>query len=401
MRIVWLAAADARGHLMRAHLLRGLLRRAGIRVDVITTSEQGQAFLAALGTPAEVLSHHYGVAFDAWQNMARAKTERCVLEYLLRPSRAAADRRRLDEACEGAVYIVNDFHPLLLATQPSVCPVVHVYGENLWRAIEGNFEGRGPAFVDRGFGALMRRLRDWAHARIEHTLAAPSTGDLDAARRTYRLLPAVAAPQGSPAEVRAALGVGRDERLAAVYLNPHFSDPALAAAIELALRAEGFAMHAVGEGFAGRSGWRPYDPSFVDVVAAADVLVSAPGMGAVGHAKLLGTRLLALVTDQPEQRHNLRFLAGTGLGSAGAASRESALAVELASPLGLSDRIRLAAARLAAAPPRDRRAGAAPIAQVHARWIDALIGLAKSSPRASRRLLLSVPTLDHATEVQR
>jgi UDP:flavonoid glycosyltransferase YjiC (YdhE family) len=99
MRIVWLAAADARGHLMRAHLLRGLLGRAGVEVDVITTSEEGRAFLAALGTPAEVLSHHFGVAYDAWQNMARARTEACALEYLLRPSRAAADRRRLDTVC--------------------------------------------------------------------------------------------------------------------------------------------------------------------------------------------------------------------------------------------------------------------------------------------------------------
>lgn len=155
MRIVWLAAADARGHLMRAHVMRQVLARRGARVDVVTTSEEGRAFLAALGTPAEVLSCHYGVAFDARQNLARARTEACVLRYLCTPSRGAADLARLAALARGAVYVVNDFHPLLLAAGsrgreprgPLPCPVVHVYGENLWRAIEGNFEGRAPAVV--------------------------------------------------------------------------------------------------------------------------------------------------------------------------------------------------------------------------------------------------------------
>ena len=42
--------------------------------------------------------------------------------------------------------------------------------------------------------------------------------------------------------------VGPRDRLAAVYLNPHFSDPTLAAAVERALATRGYAMHAVGEG---------------------------------------------------------------------------------------------------------------------------------------------------------
>ena len=39
MQILWLAAAAARGHLMRAHVLRAALARRGVSVDVVTTSE--------------------------------------------------------------------------------------------------------------------------------------------------------------------------------------------------------------------------------------------------------------------------------------------------------------------------------------------------------------------------
>ena len=72
-RIVWLAAADARGHLVRAHLARSLLAPRGITANIVTTHEDGRRFLAALGTPSEVLSPHYGVAFDRWQNMDRRR----------------------------------------------------------------------------------------------------------------------------------------------------------------------------------------------------------------------------------------------------------------------------------------------------------------------------------------
>src|SRR5258706_10730646 len=142
--------------------------------------------------------------------MARRRTEACVLRYLFSPSRAAADRRRILALCEGAALLVNDFHPLLLVAGPRgerPCPVVHVYGENLWRAIEDNFQGRGPAFVDRGYGALVRALRDQAYARIEHGFGAPLGRSRDPEGRAFRLLPLVAAPRRSPAEVRAALGV--------------------------------------------------------------------------------------------------------------------------------------------------------------------------------------------------
>jgi hypothetical protein len=361
---------------MRAHLMRGLLGRRGVDVDVITTSKEGRAFLAALGTPAEELSCHYGVAFDDRQNMARARTEACVLRYLFAPGRGAADMARLAARCRGAACVVNDFHPLLLVG-PSPCPVVHVYGENLWRAIEGNFDGRGPAILGRGYGALARAMRDRACARVEHTLRTTFAGERDDARATYRLLPILAAPRRPAAEVRAALGIAPRDRLAAVYLNPHFADPAVAEAIESALAAEGFRVHAVGEGFAGRPGWRAYDPSFVEVTAAADLLVSAPGMGAVGQARILGTPFLALSTDQPEQRENLGFFAPD----------DPIAIVDLAAKGPLEARVREAAARLVAgAPPAIARPPAtAAVDAIQARWADVFTTLATGASAPARR----------------
>jgi hypothetical protein len=51
-RILYVALADARGHLMRAHLLRRTLAAHGVaEVTVVTTSEAGQAFLASSARP--------------------------------------------------------------------------------------------------------------------------------------------------------------------------------------------------------------------------------------------------------------------------------------------------------------------------------------------------------------
>jgi hypothetical protein len=367
LRITWLAAADARGHLMRAQLVRRRLAADGVHVDIVTTSEAGRAFLAALGTPSTLLSSHYGVAFDERQNMARGRTEANILRYLLSPDRGAADLSRLAWLARGSSFVVNDFHPLLLtAPRGALPPIVHVYGQNLFRAIEQHFDGRLPAPLAEGFAKLMRHLRGRAFACIEHTLEVPIPAGVETTA-AFRLPPVIAAPARDAAEVRRAFGPGP---LAAVYLNPHFADPALAGAIEAGLRGAGFAMHAVGEGFAARPGWRATDPRFVEIAAAADVLVSAPGMGAVATARIAGTPLVALVTDQPEQRENLRFLRG---------SRHAAI------PLGggVAERVRRAAAELAAGAPL-RRDARATIGAIHDRWAGVLIELAaRTQPTTS------------------
>src|SRR6185503_10221699 len=86
-------------------------------------------------------------------------------------------------------------------------------------------------------------------------------------------------------------------------------------------------------------------------------------------AKLLGVPFLALVTDQPEQRANLRFFTD----DAGAALA----AVDLAAPGRLDERLREAAGRLvcAAPPAMDRPSPAARVAVVHGRWTAALTEL--------------------------
>ena len=82
MRILWVAVADARGHLMRAHLARKLLAPE-LEVEIATTSQAGIDFLRALGTPAKQLGRGYQLAFDARQNLDRAETERRLLRYLM------------------------------------------------------------------------------------------------------------------------------------------------------------------------------------------------------------------------------------------------------------------------------------------------------------------------------
>jgi hypothetical protein len=135
-------------------------------------------------------------------------------------------------------------------------------------------------------------------------------------------------------------------------------------------------IHAVGEGYADRPGWRPYDPAFADVAAAADLLVSAPGMGAVGMARLFGVPFLGLLTDQPEQRANVRFLA---------ASSDTAFATEDLGPLHLTERLRGAAQSLIqrAAPALDRPPAASVVCAVHDRWAHVLTELA--APAIPRR----------------
>jgi hypothetical protein len=110
--------------------------------------------------------------------------------------------------------------------------------------------------------------------------------------------------------VRAALGVPRSGRLAVLYLNPYFRDPALAAALERPLLDAGYTVHAVGEGFADRPGWVARDNALIEAVAAADLFVSAPGMAALGQVRTFGVPFIALATAQPEQRENLALLDG-------------------------------------------------------------------------------------------
>ena len=70
----------------------------------------------------------------------------------------------------------------------------------------------------------------------------------------------------------------------------------------------GLRLYGVGEGYAERPSWRGWDIQLADAVGAADLFVSAPGLGALAQARALGVPLVALVADQPEQVANLAGL---------------------------------------------------------------------------------------------
>lgn len=311
-RVLWLAVADARGHLMRAHIAKQVLAARGIEVDIYTTTQAGVAFLRKFGTEAKFLNDHFGVVYDGKQDMDKWGTERKTLAYLLLPTRMLNDMRWFGQVGKRYDFVVDDsFLPSLLL-QP-ISPfmrdirVVHVYGKYMREAVAGQFEGgRWAKQWDDFYSKTINDMCDRAFARVEHTFDVADEGEREA--MTWRLPPLIPMPTRTPEEVRASLGVAADQKLAVVYLNPNFNVPEIAAAVEHAFADKRWKLHAVGEGYAGRPGWIAQDTRLGEAIMAADVLVSAPGMGALAQARLFHTPLLAVVTDQPEQRRNLKFL---------------------------------------------------------------------------------------------
>jgi hypothetical protein len=307
-RILYLATADARGHLMRAQLLTHALRAAGAQVQVLTTSDEGARFLAGFGIDAPVLSRHYAVQFDAQQNMLRRETDRNVAHYMFRPERMLRDVWRLRAQFRGADLVVNDsFHPALLLM--GWLPfwrrkVVHVYGASLRRALETNFKGRMPGAVARLFGGIVAWQIDRSRARIEHDFAFGEPQH--DGRGRHRL--------ATPVAVVDAVDRGNAARpVAAVYLNPHFEDPALADGLEQGLADAGVPAHLVGEGYAHRTHWHARDEHWIEAAAHSAFIVSAPGMAALSIAAVYRRPILLLLTDQPEQAINAGRAAQLGL----------------------------------------------------------------------------------------
>jgi hypothetical protein len=318
-RVLYLAVADGRGHLMRAHLVRRLLAPRGLAVDVVTTSAAGQAFLAGLGTPAALLPGGFALLFDERHRLRAAATERHLAAYLASPRGLARDVVHLARRAAGARFVVNDsLHPaaLALAAAPRLLAaprVVDVHGDGLWRATLHNFDRRLPDWASRAFRRTLQAADARAFGKIVHSLAPRDRFGRREGRNRFRLPPLLAPPGRSRAAVRDALGLTARDRLAAVYLNPHFRDPAVAAALEAALANAGFRVYGVSEPWAGRPGWRAYDPDLGDVIAAADVFVSGAGAGALEHARRTGVPLIALLGAQPEQALNLKQALASGI----------------------------------------------------------------------------------------
>jgi hypothetical protein len=305
LRIVYLATADARGHLMRAQLLVHGLRAAGAQVEVLTTSDAGQAFLHAFGIESRLLSRHYGVQFDAQQNMLRGATDSNVAHYVFRPTRMLRDIARLSALFRTADLVINDsFHPALLfmgAMPRWRRKVVHVYGASLRKALTANFEGRLPHLLARAFSVIVGWQIDSALHRIEHDFA-------------YALADVGHAPRHQlPTPVQEACTQVFAPEAAAVYLNPHFQNLALADALTTGLSHAGVQAHLVGEGYAGHGAWIGVDADWVSRAAQAPLIVSAPGMAALSIAFVYSRPILLVLTDQPEQASNAARAAQLGL----------------------------------------------------------------------------------------
>jgi hypothetical protein len=296
-RILYLATADARGHLMRAQLLVHALRKAGAHVEVLTTSVQGQRFLQSFGIDAEVLSSHYAVQFDSGQNMLRKATNCNVAHYVFRPGRMLRDMIRLRRKRHAVDLLINDsFHPALLfmGTLPGWRrKVVHVYGASLKVALINNFEGLWPRVFGRVFGWIVGRQIDAARSCIEHDFAY----DIDETKAPalFRLPTPVALADAQTTPLRDG---------AAVYLNPHFSDPHLAEALGAGIADAGLSAHLVGEGYAHLRDWLGVDPNWASRAARAQLIVSAPGMAALSIARIYQRPIILVLTDQPEQATN-------------------------------------------------------------------------------------------------
>ncbi|WJN58040.1 hypothetical protein [Pseudomonas sp. SO81] len=305
-RILYLATADARGHLMRAQLLAHALIERGADVQVLTTSDAGATFLGEFGIAAEVLSRHYAVQFDERQNMQRGATDGNVARYLFDPRHMLRDIWRLRRRIATVDLLVNDsFHPALLVM--GCLPgwrrkIVHVYGASLRRALLDNFQGRLPNWLARGFAAAIGFELRRARACLQHDFAYAAPARV--APRVFNLPTPIALAQ-LPQQVQGPR--------AAVYLNPHFRDPQLATGLEQGLAAMGLQALLVGEGYAGRAGWTPRDPQWIDAAAHSALIVSAPGMAALSAAQVYRRPILLLVTDQPEQRSNAARAAELGL----------------------------------------------------------------------------------------
>jgi hypothetical protein len=288
---------------MRAHLLRTLLGSRGIDVSLVTPSRDGQAFLAALGSPSRLISNHFQLELGDRHVLDVRRTRARLLRYLL-PDRCGRDLRLLESWARDADLVVNDsLHPALLAaTLERRLRVVHVTGENIWNTTLAQLEADTNGPLRLAMGAALRGAMGRAFGRIFHTLGSeclPPSGD-----RTWWLRPLVAVPSRSREEVREALGVGA-RPLAAVYLNPHYAAPEIAEALERALAARGIAMYGVSEAFGGRQGWRARDARLAEVVHAADLFISGAGMAALEQSRAFGVPLLSLLGTQPEQLSNV------------------------------------------------------------------------------------------------
>ncbi len=313
-RFLYLGTADARGHLMRAQILTHALRTTGATVDVITTSDAGQEFLARFDIKSTLLSRHYAVQFDSAQNMLRRETNRNILAYIFRPERMLRDIFKLRKHLRQADLVINDsFHPAILFM--TLVPrwrrkIVHVYGVSLRVALEDkeNYAALLPKWIAEKCRRVVNRLIDSAHARIEHDFGFTQT--CAQANNCFQLpTPVVVATE----HTQESLQKHTTTQTASVYLNPHFRDSPLAEALEQSLSDLQLNRHCVGEGYANRPGWLAQDTQFVHRAVNSELIISAPGMASLSIAMVYDKPIILIRTDQPEQITNAKRATELGL----------------------------------------------------------------------------------------
>ena len=274
-RIVHLAVADGRGHLMRAHLLRRLLADRGIAVDIVTTSEAGRGFLGRPGDAVRGVPGGFHVGYDDCHNVHARETRRRRRRTSYRPGAWGATWR-------------------CAAAQPG-------------RAARGQRFAASAALIWRGWAEGGGRASSTCTATVcGGPRLATSTGGCPWASAAYRGLLARCAPVLRPHRALAGRRRSRRRDARADALPPAAPDPDAAARAGAVRRALGVAracawrrlpqpalsdpasppgsrrrsprracdtrrLRAVG----GSTGLARLDPAFSDVVAAATC--SSPG----------------------------------------------------------------------------------------------------------------------------
>lgn len=279
-RVLHVALAEGRGHLVRAQRLGRVLAPHGIEHRIVTTNAEGQRFLASLGVHASLLPGGLRLPYDAAHRLVRAGLAQGLARYVLSGG-LLADHRAI-EAHDADLVLVDSFHPA--AMWGRLDRTVFVHGDTMEDAVLDELRGLAAPLADH-----VERTLAQSRAVIHHGFAVTSR------RRCIALPPLLEPVRGSVPEP--------SRPLACVYLNPHFRDPAIAAAIEQALA--GFQTHLVGEGYVDRSGWRASDPELHESIARATVWISGGGMAAIAEALRFGAHFVALEGDQPEQARNL------------------------------------------------------------------------------------------------
>lgn len=289
-KVLYVAVADARGHLMKSILVKELLAEDDVRVDIITTSEEGRTFIRKFGHDCGVLDRAYLNKYDECQNLDVEGTSREIMGYLVDPTRFGKHVLELSFLLRGYDLAVNDsFNASMLAASIAYPRMVNVYVKNIMRSVLD--ELRGHPMLRAAFGLAHHR----ALMNVETTIK-PIDGTIIKGKRMI-LNPLISVP--SPIEKKG--------KLAVVYLNPLFTKWQLGQEIMDVLKERGYDVHAVGEGIAKKiEGWIPHDPKLGDKIAAADLVVSAPGMGVLSQVMAYHKRYIAVYTQQPEQQRNLR-----------------------------------------------------------------------------------------------